>query len=102
MAALTMNDIGAKLKVAREAVRLSQEEVALHMGLPRPAISLVESGQRSVSSIELARFAELYRRPVSFFVQVERELSTTEEALNVLLRAEAEQGAFGINRVLDP
>src|SRR5262249_12940991 len=59
--------IAAKLKEAREDLGLSQQEVAEAMKLPRSAISLVETAQRGVESVELKAFAKLYQRPVGFF-----------------------------------
>jgi transcriptional regulator with XRE-family HTH domain len=59
--------IAAKLKEAREYLGLSQQEVADAMKLPRSAISLVETAQRGVESVELKAFAKLYQRPVGFF-----------------------------------
>ncbi len=49
-----------RLKNARKYLGLSQEFVARQMGLSRPTISAIESGQRKVSAEELARFSELY------------------------------------------
>lgn len=86
---LSLQEIATQLKVAREARGYSQEEVARHINLPRPAISLIESGRRSVSSIELARLAELYQRPVSFFLQTKGNHQAEEESWGVLLRAES-------------
>ena len=66
-----MNDdrksLGARLREAREYLGLSQEEVARVVALPRPAVSLVESGQRKIDALELKKFAELYQRPVATF-----------------------------------
>lgn len=59
--------IAAKLKEAREYLGLSQQEVAEAVELPRSAISLVETAQRGVESVELKAFAKLYQRPVGFF-----------------------------------
>ena len=59
--------LGERLKQAREYLELSQDEVAKKLGLPRTAISLIESGQRRVGAIELQRFAELFQRSVSYF-----------------------------------
>jgi transcriptional regulator with XRE-family HTH domain len=59
--------LGAKLREAREYLSLSQDEVAKAVGLTRPAISLLESGQRKVDALELKRLAELYQRPVTDF-----------------------------------
>jgi len=59
--------LGERLKQAREYLELSQDEVAKKIGLPRTAISLIESGQRRVEAIELQKFASLYQRPVTYF-----------------------------------
>jgi len=81
-------EIGRRLKNAREALGLSQEEVARKAGIPRPAVSLIESGRRSVSSLELVRLAALYRRPVSSFLEAQEVGAREEEALSLLLRAD--------------
>jgi transcriptional regulator with XRE-family HTH domain len=60
-------DIADKLRVAREEKGLSQEEVALKLGLPRPAISQIENGRRRVEVLELIQLAKLYERPLEFF-----------------------------------
>jgi transcriptional regulator with XRE-family HTH domain len=59
--------LAERLREAREYLGLSQEEVAQHVGMPRPAVSQVENGNRRVDAIELAKLAKLYQRPVSFF-----------------------------------
>ena len=59
--------LGEMLKQAREYLELSQDEVARTVGLPRAAISLIESGQRRVDFLELKRLAEIYQRPVTHF-----------------------------------
>lgn len=87
MSVPSLEDIGLWLRKARESLGLSQAEVAEEVGLPRPAISLIESGRRSVSSLELAKFADLYRRPLSYFLRPRRELAE-DEVVSVLLRAE--------------
>jgi Zn-dependent peptidase ImmA (M78 family)/DNA-binding XRE family transcriptional regulator len=53
--------LARRLRKARIGAGLSQSDVARESGLPRPAISLIESGRRSVSSVELAEFVRLYR-----------------------------------------
>jgi transcriptional regulator with XRE-family HTH domain len=59
--------LGSKLKEAREYLGLSQDEVAKMVNIPRPAISLMEAGQRKVEAIELKRLAEVYQRPIGYF-----------------------------------
>src|ERR1700686_1616268 len=55
------------LRGAREYLSLSQEEVAKAVGIPRAAISLIESGQRRVDTVELKKFAAILQRPVTYF-----------------------------------
>jgi transcriptional regulator with XRE-family HTH domain len=58
--------IGARLREAREYLGLSQQDVAAVVGLPRTAVSMMESGQRGVDSLELKALAKLYQRPIAF------------------------------------
>ncbi len=59
--------LGEILRQSREYLALSQEEVAKAVGIPRAAISLIESGQRRVDTVELKRFAAILQRPVTYF-----------------------------------
>lgn len=59
--------LASRLKEVREYLGLSQQEVAAALNVPRSAISLIESGQRRVDSVELKMLAKLYQRPVGFF-----------------------------------
>jgi len=59
--------LGTRLREGREYVGLKQEEVALHLGIARTAISDIENGKRSVKVPELQKLARLYQRPVSWF-----------------------------------
>ncbi len=56
-----------RLREAREYLKLSQDEVARIVGIPRSAMSLIENGQRKVDALELKRLAKFYGRPVSHF-----------------------------------
>ena len=53
-------EIARRLREARKLAGLSQGQVAKLMALHRPAVSEIEAGNRNVSAIELARFAEIY------------------------------------------
>ena len=79
-------ELGRRLRVAREARGLSQQAVAETLGLPRTAITQMEAGNRSVSTLELAKLAELYLRPVSYFLQ-EDARDEDEDVLVALHRA---------------
>lgn len=61
--------LGARLKSAREYLGISQEEAASAANVPRSAISLIESGQRKLDSIELMSLAKLYQRPMAYFTE---------------------------------
>jgi transcriptional regulator with XRE-family HTH domain len=63
--------LAERLREAREAAGLSQEDVAQKLSLPRPAISQIENGHRRVEALELARLAKLYGRPLGFFANEE-------------------------------
>lgn len=78
-------DIGARLKEAREYLGLSQQEVATSLNLPRTAVSMIESGQRGVESLELKSLAKLYQRPIAFFTGEEEVLGTVVGADVALL-----------------
>lgn len=69
--------LGAKLKEAREYIGMKQDEVALHLDIPRTAVSESENGKRGVSAIELKKLARLYQRDVGWFTSDESsELSS--------------------------
>lgn len=61
-------ELGERLKKVREYLNLSQQDVAASTGVPRSAISDIERGQRKVDSLELRRFAKLYRYPIGYFL----------------------------------
>lgn len=57
-----------RLREARKAARLTQAMVAEHFGRPQSFVSKVESAERRIDPTELAMFAKLYGRPVSYFL----------------------------------
>lgn len=65
--------LAERLREARSYIGLSQETVAEHLGVTRPAVSAIERGTRKVSGLELKRLAELYRRSVAYFLDAEAD-----------------------------
>jgi Zn-dependent peptidase ImmA (M78 family)/transcriptional regulator with XRE-family HTH domain len=61
---LTQEELGRRLRSAREAVGLTQEDVAARLGVSRPTITQIEAGNRPVSSLELDRLAAIYGRDI--------------------------------------
>lgn len=80
-------DLGERLREAREYLGLSQDEVARAIKIPRPAVSLIESGQRGVDALELSKFANLYQRPVSELAGDAEKPGKHNEAVAFLARA---------------
>ena len=57
---ITKHKLAERIKKMREDRELSQEELAAKLGVPRPSISQIESGQRDIGSIELAKLAKIF------------------------------------------
>jgi Zn-dependent peptidase ImmA (M78 family)/transcriptional regulator with XRE-family HTH domain len=68
MKAVSLLELAHRLRSARKAAGLSQEGAAAETGLPQPSISAIESGKRNLNTLELVKFAELYKRPVDYFL----------------------------------
>lgn len=77
-------ELGKRLRKARESRGISQEKAASEIGVPRTAISHIEHGTRSVSAVELARLAHLYLLPALDFLR--EDAPSSEDPLAVLLR----------------
>lgn len=73
--------IAAKLKEAREYLGLSQQEVAEALDLSRSAVSLIETAQRGVESVELRALAQLYKRPIGYFTGEEPQVMGGDVAM---------------------
>jgi Zn-dependent peptidase ImmA (M78 family)/transcriptional regulator with XRE-family HTH domain len=59
---ITASDLAQRLREAREAAGLRQEDAARHLGVSRPAVAQLELGNRAVTGLELGRLAWLYGR----------------------------------------
>lgn len=81
--------LAEKLRQAREYLDLSQDEVSKAVGIPRAAISLIESGQRRVDALELKKFAAIYERPVSYFTGEDYGVPYLPDEVEHLARAVA-------------
>jgi Zn-dependent peptidase ImmA (M78 family)/ribosome-binding protein aMBF1 (putative translation factor) len=99
--ALTQEQLGVRIGRAREHAGLSQTELGARVELTQSAISRIESGERGVDSLELARIADAL--DVSVLDLLESE--PVAEGLRVAARLdEATEPATvdrALNRVLD-
>ena len=83
--AITQQELGGRIRSAREASRMTQDEVAKHLGVSRPTVVQMEAGKRSVSSLELDKLAYLYGRDIREFIA---ESFREEDTLAALFRAQ--------------
>ncbi len=65
--AIDLVSLGKRLKKAREDRGFTQEAAASELGIPRTAVVQLEAGNRSISTLELSQFADLYSRPIAEF-----------------------------------
>ena len=91
--------IAKRLKDAREYVGFSQEEVSELVGISRSAISLIESGQRKVDSLELKTFARIYGQPVSYLTGDDERLEAPPD-IQALARQVSKLSAADRDEVL--
>jgi Zn-dependent peptidase ImmA (M78 family) len=78
---VTKQELAHRLRAAREACRMTQEDVARHLGVSRSAIAQIELGNRAVTSLELDKLAYLYGRDIRDFVADEFRAEDTLVAL---------------------
>jgi Zn-dependent peptidase ImmA (M78 family)/transcriptional regulator with XRE-family HTH domain len=78
--------LGRRLREARDDVHITQQHAAETIDAPRTAVTQIEAGNRSVSTLELARLAALYRRPVAWFLR-EVDADEAEDLFVVLHRS---------------
>ncbi|KAB0568427.1 MULTISPECIES: helix-turn-helix domain-containing protein [Pseudomonas] len=60
--------IAERLRTAREYMGLSQAQIAQLVGLPRTAITGIETGTRKVEATELKRLSGIYRRSAEYLL----------------------------------
>lgn len=58
-----------RLRDARKAAGMSQETVAARLGVKQKYVSKIETGERRIDPVELQEFAELYGKPILYFLE---------------------------------
>jgi Zn-dependent peptidase ImmA (M78 family)/DNA-binding XRE family transcriptional regulator len=82
---ITQQELGRRIRAAREACRATQDDAAKHLGVSRPTFVQIEAGNRSVSSLELDKIAFLFGRDMREFVA---DSFQDEDSLSALFRAQ--------------
>ena len=77
--------LGERLRTARQRRGLSQQAVADSLNVPRTGVTNMESGSRSVSTLELTKLAEIYAVPLAIFLSPDEQPVT--EDLSTLLHS---------------
>src|SRR6266568_180319 len=81
---VSQKELGRRLRAAREACQMTQDEVARRLNLSRSTIAQMELGNRAVTSIELDQLAYLFGRDIREFLADEFH---EKDALVALFRA---------------
>ena len=76
--------LGQRLKEAREYRGLPLDHVAQHIGVSHATLSLMESGKRNVSAVELGQLAKLYKTTAESLAGYG---SSDDESINTLAQA---------------
>ncbi|HVK55165.1 MAG TPA: ImmA/IrrE family metallo-endopeptidase [Burkholderiales bacterium] len=84
---LTREELGRRIRSARETCGLTQEQLGDITGLSRMAINQIEAGGRSVTSLELDRIAYAVGRDIKAFFE---EAFVEQDALAALFRSDAQ------------
>lgn len=72
---MSKEEIAAKLKTAREAKNLKQEDVAVHLGVTPQKVSSFETGRTRVDVDTLAKLCALYDVDVNYIIGIDRSFS---------------------------
>jgi len=92
---MNASKLAARLKKARETKRIKQNRAADAAGIPRTAITQIEAGNRSISTLELTKLAKLYHHPISYFFD---ETINEEEDIDVMLYRAAPELSKAIHK----
>ena len=79
------SELARRLREQREYLGFTQLEVAGVLGISRSALSLIESEKRRVRVPELKQLANLYKRPVAYFLGEEEAATPLSAATQELL-----------------
>ena len=74
--------IGERIRSARETVGLSQLELAKELGFESAtAVSLIERGDRNLSTENLVRLSDILHRDVKYFLGIDEKKTSVTAAL---------------------
>lgn len=68
-----MITIGRKIKEFREALDISQQELADRLGVSRPTVSQIENGERKIYAEEIKKLAKIFNVSADRLLNLEKE-----------------------------
>jgi DNA-binding XRE family transcriptional regulator len=94
--------LAIRLKESRRNSGLSQDEAGAAVGLPRLAVTLIESGARKVEAVELAKFSNLYGKDVEWLLfDIIKKNREKMQALETLMRGLSEDDLEHLERFVN-
>jgi len=100
MSTLDWNEIGERVREARLAIRLSQEQLAEKMRLDRTMISKIEAGTRRLDALELAQLARALDMPIGHFLNAPPAVMSHRTPLAEDTTTDATQTSYRIDSIL--
>lgn len=95
----TESTLPSRLRWAREQAGLSQGQVAKMLGVHRPTISSIESGERAVKAEEIVFFAETYDINTEWILRGNAAIPE-DETMQMVARKLSKLSAEDLNKVL--
>ena len=90
-------ELGRRIRQAREACGMTQDDVAKALGVSRATIAQIELGNRSVSGLELDQLAYLFARDIREFLA---EKFTEDDLIHALFRSQDQADTDGVKEAL--
>lgn len=78
---ITNEIIGGNLKSKRESLNLTQSQVAKYLGIQREQISFYENGKRTVNTMLLQKFANIFDCKITDFLTENHQNTNTQVSL---------------------
>lgn len=82
--------LGVKIKKIRKQIDLSQEALAIKLGISRVSISQIETGNRKISTEELVKLAKTFNIPTDVLLDLKKDFEVVFE--KAVKKSEKKQG----------
>jgi Zn-dependent peptidase ImmA (M78 family)/transcriptional regulator with XRE-family HTH domain len=93
--------LGERVRAARVAAALNQEDLASRIGLERTALVKIEAGSRRISAMELFRLVDTLGVPTSYFVEQPHAAAVSRRTALVDDPDQADRARWRLDTALD-